>query len=351
MAGGAPRLMLLACLLMCVFAVRANEEAVQDVPLFASHDILDVRIAAPFETDPRNWPADEYVAGVFSYEDENADRVELDVGIRARGRYRRRPDVCSFPPLRLNFKKSQVGDTLLAGQDKLKLVTHCNADSYIYQQTLLSEYLAYRIFNLLTNFSYRVRLLQIEYVNSGNGRSFNEYGILIEHKNGLSQRIGLESLNIEKTPASNLDADHLNLSSIFHYMIGNTDFSPLSGSPGGECCHNHTLFGEMNVPTYSIPYDFDMSGLVNAPHASPNPKLRLESVQERLYRGRCVNNDRIAGTLETFLGKREEIEALIRSQPGVSSRKRRELLGYINEFYRSVSNERRIDRNLIRRCK
>ena len=47
--------------------------------------------------------------------------------------------------------------------NKVKLVTHCRGANK-YDAYVLKEYLAYKIYNELTDYSLRVRLLEIEYV-------------------------------------------------------------------------------------------------------------------------------------------------------------------------------------------
>jgi hypothetical protein len=343
-------LALISLLTTCLSTAHAQENEVAAALLFNSNEILSVRIVAPFDTMAENRLDDE-LRGQFYYTASDGEQVELDIGIRLRGKYRRRPDVCSFPPVRLNFKKSQVKDTILDGNDKLKLVTHCNTGSFVFEQVILTEYLVYRILNLVTDISFRVRLLQVDYADSDVDNAFQAYGVLIEHKDVLAERIETPIRTVDKVPLSELDAEHVNLTSVFQYLIGNTDFASTSGPVGEECCHNATLFGDDDGPSYSIPYDFDMSGFVNAPYATPNPQLRLDSVQERLYRGFCANNERLPATLEVFRAKREEIEALVRDEVDLSTRKRRELLSYIDAFYRSVSNDRGVNRNLIRKCR
>lgn len=339
-----------ATLLLAMSSAHAQDDAAAR-GLFSSNDVLDVRVIAPFDVIARERPVDEYLPGKLQYAGDDGELVELDVGIRARGRYRRRPNVCSFPPLRLNFKKSQTKETVFAGQDKLKLVTHCSTGSYLYEQAIIAEYLTYRILNTLSDKSFNVRLLKIHYANADDEDGIDSHAILIEHKNDVAKRIGAAPLEVQKTTVDSLEPDYLNLTSVFQYLIGNTDFSPIVGSPGGNCCHNHTLFGQEGQPYYSIPYDFDMSGLISAPHAQPNPKLRLESVQERLYRGRCVNNERLPGTLELFAERRPDIEALIREQAELSPAKRRDMLGYIDDFYRTISRPRSVERHFIKKCK
>lgn len=343
---------LVLCAAVVSFPQASNGREYQQVdPLFASDGILEVQIAAPLDTIIRDRPVDEYLRGQLFYRDGSGELVNFDVGIRARGNFRRRADVCSFPPLRLNFKKSQTKQTLFANQDKLKLVSHCATRSYLLYQAVIAEYLAYRILNLMTDRSYYVRLLQIEYTNTSSGETFEGPGILIEHKKRLAERLSVSPLRLEQTTAVNLDPDHLNLTSVFQYLIGNTDFSAISGPPGEDCCHNYELFEGQDATFLAVPYDFDMSGFVSAPYAAPNPKLRLDSVRDRLYRGWCINNDRLPATFERFLAARKEIESLIEEQAGLSRKKRNELLKYLDSFYRTISSPKSVERHFINRCR
>jgi len=340
------------CLFWTLFTSAAKAQQGKTVDsLFASDEILEARIVAPIDVIIKERPIDEEIAGTFHYTAGDGTPVALDIGVRARGLYRRRPDVCPFPPLRLNFKKSQVKNSLFAGQDKLKLVTHCRTGSYFLEQAVIVEYLAYRILNLLTDTSFRVKLLRINYTSTNDDPGINGYALLIEHKDRLARRIGIPVLSVDKMSVADLPADYANLISVFHYLIGNTDYSLVTSAPGQDCCHNHTPFGGEDKPYYSIPYDFDMSGLVAAPYASPNPKLRLSSVQERLYRGFCVNNDHLPATLEEFQAKRDDIENLIRDQAELSGSKRREMLKFIGEFYRTIARTKSVDRYFVKRCR
>lgn len=335
---------------MLAFSVADGQGVPGPDPLFESDSLLKLEIAAPIETITRDRSIEDYMPGKLSYKTELGEVVELDVGIKTRGRFRSKPDTCSFPPLRLNFKKSEMAGTLFVNQDKLKLVTHCETGSYVLEQAVLTEYLAYRVLNLLTEKSFLVRLVQIEYTDTMSAESFAGFGILIEHKNRLGARINASPISIEKTTASALDPEHLNLTSVFQYFIGNTDFSPIAGSPGRQCCHNYSLFGRGEVPVYSIPYDFDMAGFVSAPYAYPNPKLRLDSVRDRLYRGRCINNDRLPHTFDVFQRAREDIEALVREQDGLSRKTRSDTLRFIKGFYKDIAKPKSIERNFIRTC-
>ena len=143
-----------------------------------------------------------------------------------------------------------------------------------------------------------------------------------------------------------------NLVHVFSYMIGNTDFSPVKARSGGRCCHNHRLLGaaDESPPQYSVPYDFDMTGIVDLPHSAPSPTLNLRSVTQRRYRGRCINNDLLPASLGKFQEKREEILALVDDLQGASRRTKDSLRDYINEFYEVIDDPKRVQRELVGRC-
>ncbi len=336
---------------MFPLALAANAQDIKDHdPLFNSHDTLAVEVEAPFKMIARERSDEEETPGKFRFVTESGTAVEFDVAVRARGNWRRNPDICSFPPIRLNFKTSQTKDTLFDKQDKLKLVTHCRNRARSYEQSAISEYLAYRILNVLTDTSFRVRLLKIKYVYSDSRAEVESFGVLIEHKDRIGKRIDAKALAIEKTTVAEIRPQDLNLASVFQYFLGNTDFSPVATAPDEDCCHNQALFASEGGLHYTIPYDFDQSGLVDAPYAAPNPRFKLRTVQQRLYRGRCKNNEYLPASLQLFREHQSDFETLIREQEELSSVTRRKMLSFIEKFYDTINSPKRTDREIVRRC-
>ena len=325
----------------------AQESETPD-PLFRDNSILQATVTGPLTTLVRERPKDEYLPGIFAYTDSDGKQLELDLEIRARGHFRHQN--CDYPPVLLNFKRKQTERTLFEHQNKLKLVVQCDRSGR-YEQAVLREYLAYRILYTLTDKSFRVRLLRVTYVNTEKTRE-NEprYAFLIEHKNRLAERFDLKDLEIERTSVSALDGAQLNLTSIFALLIGNTDFSPIAGAPGDECCHNYVLFGEDDVPQWAVPYDFDQSGFVDAPYAGPNPNFRIRNVRQRLYRGRCANNEHLETSLQAFRDNKNAIYALVEEQPGLKPYVRKDLTRYIDDFFKLINDARDVERDIKDEC-
>ncbi|MDH3757890.1 MAG: hypothetical protein OES93_08555 [Gammaproteobacteria bacterium] len=319
--------------------------------LFGTDIILGVTITAPMKTLLGERPNDRYLRGTLSYEEADGSVVDFDIGIRTRGNFRRQRDVCSFPPLRINFKKSETKDTLFHKQNKLKLVAHCRDNSERYEQNIIKEFLAYRILNTLTDISYRVRLARITYRDSE--QKYDDrlrYAFFIEHKKRLSRRVGLPVISTDRIKASDLEGKYSDLTSLFQFMIGNTDYSPIAGPEGEDCCHNSTLFGQENQPIYSVPYDFDMSGLVDAPYAEPNPRFRIKRVTQRHYRGRCAHINHLPASVQLFQDKRDAIYALFEEQNEMEDSTRKRVTKFIDRFYDVIGNSKKLHREIESQC-
>lgn len=330
------------------FAQPVTAETGAADPLFQSNDILQASLEGPLLQLIKEKSKEDYLQGKFSVVDADGTTLEFDVKFRARGNFRH--DNCDYPPIRLNFKKSETKGTLFDKQDKLKLVIHCNRRAE-YQEIVLQEYLVYRIFNELTDASFRVRLLRITYGDpSENEQSPPRYAFLLEHKDRLSKRIGLDEFITPKGQLALFNPEILNLTSIFQYFIGNTDFSPIAGPPGSGCCHNYVLFKNPDTPVTAIPYDFDQSGFVDAPYANANPNFRLRSVRQRLYRGRCVNNAYVEKSIQKFRDKRDVVYAMINDQPGFEDKTRRNLIKFVDKFYQQIEKPKQVDDYILKRC-
>jgi len=344
-----------ACLNSIVAAIllagpSAATHAADPDPLFADDSIIDVRLSGPFKQIMKERPDEEELKGNFEYIAADGRPVSLEVNIRTRGNYRRRTEVCPFAPLRLNFKKKDLDETIFDKQDKLKLVTHCDNGSRAYKQSIHKEYLAYRILNVMTPMSFRVRLLRITYVyTDDNNDEELTYAFLIESKDRLAKRINMEEQEVNAMSVTLLQPEYTNMTSVFQFLIGNLDFSPVMGATGEQCCHNHTLFSADKKVYWSIPYDFDLAGFVEAPHAKPNPKYRQRSVRQRFYRGRCFNTELLPATLQQFRDKRADIGAVVTGHTEMEAGRRKSLESYIEDFYKQIEKDGAADK-LTKAC-
>ncbi len=288
----------------------------------------------------------KYHNAILSITQSDEFRSEDTIRIRARGEFRKKH--CYFPPVKLNFKKSEFEKTYMNDIKTLKLVTHC-MNSETYQQYLLKEYLVYRMFNILTDNSYRVRLLKIKYIDSqGKKPTISKYGFIIESNNHLAERI--TSIRIERQGITTWQTEvyHANLMVLFQFMIGNSDWSIINQ-------HNIRLFKSLDhliLAPLAIPYDFDYCGMVNTYYAVPPEELDIESVKERVYRGYCLNSPvDYQEYIEVFLNNKQEIYSLVDNFKPLNARHRKEMLEYLDEYFNIIENPNRTRWEIIERCR
>jgi len=329
-----------------------DPEAGQAVaPLFASHSPLLVTIEAPLTTLMERRPREEYLDGIFSFAGADGTKHILDLKIRTRGNFRGKKKHCDFAPIRLNFRKKQVADTVFAGQDKLKLVTHCKNENSYYEQLVLREFLAYRFLNVMTDSSFGVRLLQINYVDAEGAAPMTKVGFVIEDDNDVAGRNGMHFIKTGNLSSDDIDPATQNLINVFQYLIGNTEFSLFRAEPGEYCCHNIDLMSTTKGAPYTpVAYDFDFAGLVNAPYAVPNPRFEIENVRQRLFRGLCANNELLPDTLQRFMNNREAIYGIVDNLELLNSKSRRYVTRYLDDFYDRISQPESVNTSFVKTC-
>ena len=159
--------------------------------LFSSNEPVEFVLEANWdELDGDRDQESEERPGQVHWTSPSGEEITIPIEVKTRGNFRLRKSTCSSPPLRLDFPGTGTEGTLFHGQDKIKLVSHCrNRDNF--EQNLLEEYLAYRIYNLLTDISFRVRLARITYVDSmGNADPVTRMAFLIEDEDAMADRLG-----------------------------------------------------------------------------------------------------------------------------------------------------------------
>jgi hypothetical protein len=321
-------------------------------PLFQSHEPLTLLIKAPFREIHKSRGIERpYHAAGMSLTGNDGKEVLLDLEIRVRGKSRAKPKTCTYPPLKLNFKRKSLTNTVFDGENKLKLITQCKKSSS-YEQYLLLEYLNYRVLQLFTDYALRVRLVQISYYDSDRGRDLGTRpAFFLEDIGRMAKRVGLKELKIKRMKARDYDPAMLNLVDVYEYFLGNTDWSVIVGPPEEGCCHNIVPLQGKDGPVIPVPYDFDATGVVNPPYVLVSEKLPIKSLKQRLYRGFCQSGDIYQATIAAFLDKRNEITALYENQPGLSTGSRKSALRYYDHFYNTIQDEKKLKRAILDKCR
>jgi hypothetical protein len=329
----------LALVILALVGGAGAAAAAEPAPLFESDTPIHLTIRGPLSSIASTRSEAEQ-AGALTVAGTGA---WLPVHLSARGVTRRKSETCGFPPLRVEFTRPPPANSAFAGQHRLKLVTHCRAAPE-FQQHLLLEYSAYRLYNLLTPRSFRVRLANIDYVDQDGRPYASRLGIFIEDVDDVAGRNGMLKFKGEdRVPVARLEPRAAVRVALFEYMIGNLDWSMRAGLAGDGCCHNSKLLvpGDAGqAPLTPVPYDFDQSGLVDAPYALPPAQFSLKSVRERKYRGFCAHNVEARAVSAEMVAKRGEMLGLIATLPGLAGSTKRKATAYLEEFFRGLKSGR-----------
>ena len=342
------RLALFAALCLVVIPGVA-QKAPPSQPLFDSDEILAATLKLPMRALLAGQSEGEGpLVGEFLIGARGADERAFTVEISKRGHSRLQ--LCDMPPLKLNFKSSELDGTLLANQNKLKLVTHC-LDDQKFERYLQLEYAIYRSYNALTDESFRVRQLEVTYVDlDGWFGNKTRPAFLIEADPLLARRLGYTEVELPEVERATLDPLALTRVGLFQYLIGNTDWSILQGRGSDPCCHNGLLLEKPSGERVIVPYDFDQAGLIDAYYALPAEGLGLRSVRERLFRGLCTGDERLAATIELFNARRAQIEDLY-PLSGRMKKTNKRALRYIDEFYNTINDPEELAAQVSSRCR
>jgi hypothetical protein len=318
-----------------------------DSPLFSSDNKLQIRIFGNLNKIIKVRKKKEnrvYFPAKISYKKGDGTEVTVDMLMATRGIFRLNPRVCNFPPLMIKFNKQDVKGTLFKGIKKIKLVTHCQNKKKIYQQYLYREYLVYKLYNIFTDESYRVRLARITYEFTGKkGKKITKDGFFIEPNNMLADRNGAKYFKIEEGKGFAMNSDQGSFLSVFQFMIGNTDWA-FTGD------HNVKRLKPKTGACIAVPYDFDYSGIVNTHYSVPMEKVFSTSTKTRFFQGFCQPLGKFQLIFSRFYKHKPEIYALYKNFPLVSNKYKKKTLQFLDKFYKIISTPRLVKQYILDNC-
>lgn len=306
----------------------------QPSTLFQSDEIIEVTLFGKINelfSDRADNPS--YHNLTFSYESADGQEIKSTITAKTRGHFRKNSLNCSMPPILLNFSNAQLpADSPFKGQEKLKLVTPCQDDRYV-----LREYFAYKIYNLYTEKSFRNRLVKLTFMEEGKEtKAKTVYCFLIEDEHAMAKRNGLDLLEKDLIRPEKTERETFLDMALFELLIANTDWSV-------QYRQNVKLLGKENSPViYTVPYDFDHSGLVTAPYAKPAEALEMTSVRERRYRGYCLRDlSAFQSAIDRQLQLKEKVLSIYSNNSLLDPKYVASTIKYLEEFYDILTNEKK----------
>ncbi|WP_297097602.1 hypothetical protein [uncultured Draconibacterium sp.] len=317
-----------------------------DIRFFDNEEALTITLKYDISSFIRTKAKGEYFPAELTIHPTDSTSVLKNIRLKARGNFRR--GHCFFPPIFLNFKTDPIEETELAGIKKIKMVTHCST-SNAYQAYVFREFLAYKIYNILTENSFRVRLLNINYIDTGRKeRNYEQIGFLLEPMDLLVKRLKGVEVRQEIMQGKNLLPRESTFVALFEYFLGNTDWRFTSG-------HNmkYIKLAELQKPyPVPVPYDFDHAGFVNTSYSMPQTWSSVEKVTDREYLGYCQQDEEnYLQAINLFNSKKEEIIRTIETFEYLDKKNKNQVLKFVDDFFRMAEEPEILIRKLQGECR
>ena len=326
------RLFFVGLLLFLIGAKSASsQQYVNKSRFFSDTSIVNASLTFNLKNIHSNRSKEGYIfPAVFACKIGDSLNVKDAVSLEIRGHFRR--GYCYVPPLKVIFKNNP--SAAFYHLKSLKLVNACMI-AKDYDQYLLKEYLCYKLYNLITDKSFRVRLLNLSYCDSaGKKKTVTQHAFLLEDIKELAKRNDFSEWTGGNMATEACNRRQTTIVSIFEYMIGNTDWSI-------AVQHNIKLIvpnNNLKSRPYAIPYDLDYSGMVNATYAIPDERLGIQSVRDRDYRGFPRTMEELNDVLDIFKKQKDNIYATVNNFSLLTTWSRTEMITYLDEFYAQINS-------------
>ena len=278
------------------------------------------------------------------YKNEEGTSLEKKVEIRARGNVRKQ--ICYLPPIRIDFSEEDYEVDLFNDFGKVKLVSTCEKAS-INEQWLIKEFLAYKIYEILTDISFKTYFLKINFKDSqDNKKPFTSYSFILEDIDDVAKRHNAVEIENQGLIPANMDRPTMNLFSMYQYLISNVDWHIPN-------LHNVKLIKSLDhhIPApMPIPYDLDYCGLVNTNYAVPREGLPIETVRDRYWIGNCLPDEEYDEIVQIFLDKKEDIYKIFEDCDFLDKLNKSSSVKYIDEFYELIEKGEKAKNTILSNC-
>ena len=318
-----------------------SAQKLDKVKFFQEESIVNATLEMDLKDLLAKKAKERYLPGTMTLTFKDGSAVSTKITATVRGNFRR--ETCYMPGLTVNFKADT--NSSLSKFKSMKISNGCNSGEES-GQLVIKEYLAYKIYNLLTDMSLKVRLMNISFKDlSGKRKAYTQYAFMMEDVDAMAKRNKMIEVEGTKYNTEQTNRDQMTIVTLFEYLIGNTDWSV-------PAYHNVKLLGpkdDKNVRPYVVAYDFDICGFVDPPYATIDEQLqeKISNVRERLNRGFPRTMEELKEAVKLFNAKKEKIIGLIKNNEYLNSKEKSRAVDYVEEFYKTINSDRELQRIFV----
>jgi hypothetical protein len=297
--------------------------------LFCSEEPLDLQLELYFDSLLAGGTSERarYSASLKILNNKKITHT-FHVQLSKRGHFRKFPNICDFPPLRIHFDQQETKGTEFADLNKIKIVIHCQNNDTAFEQYVIQEHLIYKAYNVITPYSFKTRLARIRYVDlSKTFPDVQTFTFFIENPGALETRLNGVCLDVKYVWPENLDRKQYALMTMFQYMMINQDWSV-------SLAHNVEIFAEKTTfRMLPIPFDFDMCGVIAIPYKSPTIPFKKGEKPMRQFLGKNISQQDLADAINVLRKHKNEIVKVFNTSPYITPENRTRIINHLSEFY------------------
>lgn len=303
-------------------------------------DYQQIVITTNFDSLTMNRRSDKGHLAILKATGDGQADLELKLKIRPRGKFRRMK--CDFPPVQLDFTKSDLAERgLYQKYDKIKLVTQCK-DETGDKQAVLKEYWTYKMYNEVTDSSFRVHQIDLTYQDEIDPkRTIESYAFIIENNKELAHRLNgelVEGVGIKPEAISPLTYHNVLL---FNYMVGNTDWQV-------KLQKNLKLIKHGDSDLYTIvPYDFDFAKIVEPSYVRYATHISNLDANNRAAMDSFKDKESLAACIATFKALQKTGFTCYKNCDKLGSKEKSMMTAYIKSFFKLAKNKQKMEQTFL----
>jgi len=324
--------------------VEAQDISAKPMPvIFSDQSVLDLELTFPIQSFLASGnKKDEWKATLHCR--SNQAEVRLPVKISRKGNYRNDKRHCSLPCIGVNLPSKRTFGTMWAGTDKFSIVLPCLSEDDTTSDKAVLEYIAYEIYTLIGQVHFKVRPCRVSLLDTtGKLIVKSVRGFILEDPKEMATRNNGKILKVHNIHPNFTEPETMLKLAVFQFLIANTDWSV-------KALHNIVLVSLSGSAPVAVPFDFDYSGLVDAPYAVPAGHLPISDVKERFYNGYCRSDSEVRQVAKYFQEKRTEILSILQT-PLLSDAERVKAIGFLELFFAGLADEKWVNRRFIEGCR
>ena len=319
----------------------------QESELFSYQEILPLRLNYSNKILKNDTNDSTYIKSKLSYKNKDDTWQTINVDLRARGNFRRAK--CYFMPVKISITKKNYKNTKFDGHKKLKLIVPCLLEKDR-NDNVIKEYIAYKLYELISPYHFKTRLVDIELTEPKGKKEKIHFikGFLQEDDKNIAKKFDGKIVERSIHPLAQEALNSIRIE-FFQYMIGNTDFSNFKQ-------HNSKLI-YINKEIYPVPFDFDMSGLVNTSYSvvseTISEKSSISRVTQRVYRGFKRDPVLIEQVRQEYISKKNNMMEIIENhKPLFENEKEFEnAKDYIQSFFTILESDKQFNKGITKRLR